>query len=334
MGRKKKHQFDEDEVRAIYHRSEGLYLSLCEEVKFILEKRAIDAGIKIHSVEDRVKKVDSFLAKAKKRDCSDPMKEIADIAGLRVICLFKDDLTSLDLLIGREFKIMSKDDKSDSDDALGYQSVHYICELPENLEGARYESIQRTQFEIQVRTLCMHCWATVSHYIDYKGDWDVPQELKKALNALSGLFYVADSEFQQFNAARLESKQRAAASVDSHAQAGTEINFDTFYAYLLKKFPDREDGGSETLSELVQEAKAVGFKTIEEIDEAVDSVSEQLAEEETDYLTDEAPTYYTRAGAIRLSLRLFSDEFNALVLAKRDKKKKTKSKRRKPSLKR
>jgi hypothetical protein len=41
----------------------------------------------------------------------------------------------------------------------------------------------------------MHCWAAVSHYLDYKGDWDVPVDLKRALSALSGLFYVADNEF-------------------------------------------------------------------------------------------------------------------------------------------
>lgn len=36
-------------------------------------------------------------------------------------------------------------------------------------------------FEIQVRTLCMHAWAVVSHYLDYKGDWDVPADLKLSL---------------------------------------------------------------------------------------------------------------------------------------------------------
>jgi ppGpp synthetase/RelA/SpoT-type nucleotidyltranferase len=71
---------------------------------------------------------------------------------------------------------------------VGYLSIHYTCRMPDRYLGPRYELTSGIVFEVQVRTLCMHAWATVSHYLDYKGDWDVPAELKRSLSALSGLF--------------------------------------------------------------------------------------------------------------------------------------------------
>src|SRR5260370_35528939 len=102
--------------------------------------------------------------------------------------------------------------------------LHYIAQIPERYKGPRYDKLSSLKFEIQLRTLAMHSWAVISHYIDYKGDWDVPAHLKRSLNALSGLFYVADEQFEQFYIARMQAKTVAK---ENAAQGASEINLDT-----------------------------------------------------------------------------------------------------------
>src|SRR5205823_10264394 len=118
-------------------------------------------------------------------------------------------------------------------------SVHYVAKIPERYKGPRYNSISTLKFEIQIRTIAMHSWAVISHYLDYKGDWDVPAHLKRALNALSGLFYIADEQFEHFYAAREESRLTAVAGLANN-ETDTEINLDTVVAYIERKFPDRK----------------------------------------------------------------------------------------------
>ena len=162
-----------------------------------------------HAIEKRVKDVASVIAKCK-RDNINEFSQLHDIVGARVVCLFRSDMDEVGKLLSENFDVIEVDDKLSVDNnPLGYLSVHYACKIPSRYKGPRYENTAGVVFEIQVRTLCMHCWAAVSHYLDYKGDWDVPADLKRALSALSGLFYVADSEFEQFYSARIESKRKA-----------------------------------------------------------------------------------------------------------------------------
>ena len=304
-----KDKFNESEVRATYRGLEHALQDLCAEAKYILQKRIGETGIKIHGIEARVKEVDSLLAKARTIECHDPCSDINDAAGLRVISLFRDDLEKIGRLIEVNFDVVACDDKIERGDALGYQSVHYICRLPKSLRGARYEHLLEKPFEIQVRTICMHCWATVSHYIDYKADWDVPKDLKKALSALSGLFYVADTEFQQFNAARLESKRNAETPTTSRKPI--EINLDTVSALFRAKMPSREEPADDEYagshwSAFVHEIKAAGYSDLAEVGKDFDlglSSFNDLEREENNI------GWYNRVGVGRGALSFASPEF-------------------------
>ena len=52
-------------------------------------------------------------------------------------------------------------------------------------------------FEIQIRTITQDAWASISHYLDYKNEISIADELKKDFYALSGLFYIADTQFNK-----------------------------------------------------------------------------------------------------------------------------------------
>ncbi len=275
-----------------------IYRSLEGEVKYILSDALKEAGIKIHTVESRVKKFHSIQAK-RKNVSNNP--EINDVVGARVVCLFRSDLKVIDDIITNEFDVISKDDKiNKSNDSFGYMSIHYIACLADAVSGRRYDAIKRTIFEIQVRTLCMHAWAAISHYLDYKTEQDIPEHLRKDLNALSGLFYVADSQYEQLYDARQDALNSAVAELNSGISKGTSINLDSMTALLKQLFPNRRLDSSD-VSELVSELIEAGFKSTEEVSREVTNRLAELEKSERSYIGS-GGIYYTASGAARVSL--------------------------------
>jgi putative GTP pyrophosphokinase len=278
--------------------------ALLDEVVFILGERIRASEIKIHAIEKRIKDIGSTLNKCKKKKVTD-LRALSDVVGARVICLFRSDMGLVGKLIAENFEVLDVDDKiAVENNPLGYLSVHYKCKMPTRYKGPRYENTSGLEFEIQVRTLCMHAWAAVSHYLDYKGDWDVPAELKRALSALGGLFYVADSEFEQFSAARANSRRQAELAPDPIAES--EINLDTMAAYLRAKFPTRKQPDSDAVSELVQQIKQSGYSSIKAVDRDVSRALDGMAAFEKGELRKGQKL--NSVGVVRISLSLVCEE--------------------------
>jgi putative GTP pyrophosphokinase len=289
-------QMEED-----YKRLLPRHRSLLDEVVFILSERIKSSGIKIHAIESRIKSIESTLDKAGRHDLPQ-IDKIKDMVGTRVVCLFRSDLMRVDRLIRDNFHVVETDDKlADQDNPLGYQSIHYQCTIPDRYKGPRYDTTSGVPFEIQVRTLCMHCWAAVSHYIDYKGDWDVPLELKRALSALGGLFYVADNEFEQFYQSRMRSLEEPKRPAD-------EINLDTISEYLKDKFSDRKVARGAGVSDLVKEIKLAGYQSVSQVDDDVRHAATAFEKYETEHPPSKGERF-NPIGVVRLSLALASESY-------------------------
>jgi ppGpp synthetase/RelA/SpoT-type nucleotidyltranferase len=173
------------------------------------------------------------LDKSRRKNCKNPIEEIQDIVGLRIVCLFLSDISRISEIIRESFDSITEDNKIyDSEDALfGYLSAHSIVKLKSDCSGPRYRDLKGEHFEIQIRTLTMDAWANVSHYLDYKSKMDIPRELKRDFYALSGLFYVADTHFEMF----FKSRQKVAQRLEEFGLSPTqEINFDSLSIYLYK----------------------------------------------------------------------------------------------------
>lgn len=143
-----------------------------------------------------------------------------------------------------------------------------MCRFPYDYTGPRYDRIAGELFEVQVRTLCMHAWAAVSHYLDYKSESDIPDDMKKGLNALSGLFYVADDQYEKLYGESVQSKKHAK-SMSEDDLIRSELNLDTFSAYISNKFPDRKKADSASISQLLDHLIDYGISTLEAIDKVV-----------------------------------------------------------------
>lgn len=123
---------------------------------------------------------------------------ITDLIGLRVICLYEDEITTAVLALQNYFEKIEVTDKMSAvksvPDMLGYQAYHMDLRLNPLRRGlAEYEQYAPYQFEIQIRTLIQDAWSQIDHKIKYKKE--LPPELQRRINLLSGLFEIADREF-------------------------------------------------------------------------------------------------------------------------------------------
>lgn len=272
-----------------------------QEAVYTLREAIVTAGVKIHVIEHRIKDLISLIGKAASKSHDYSLKEIKDIVGLRVVTLFLSDLPKIDAIISNELLIISKDDKTTGDDsAVGYRSVHYICTFKPEYSGPRYKKIAGEQFKVQVRTLCMHAWSAVSHYIEYKGDWDVPKELVGSLKALSGLFHIADSQFEQFSQAREKYRQ----ITDLKKSALTKVDLESVFSFLQENYKERRQVKKPDLSSFVHELSQINITSIEQLKETIAEGQSKL-----DDIESISHTKFGALGIARVCLAMASAEY-------------------------
>lgn len=199
-------KLDISHLRDEYNGKVADFKFLIETVKFILQKEISRNKIKIHTFTDRIKPFDSFLDKIRRKNITEPFKDIHDLVGLRIVCLFFTDLTILRDSIQKEFDIFEEDNKIENSelDIFGYMGLHYKAKLKVKSSSQGLTSIQTIPFEIQVRTIGQDAWASISHYLDYKQESFLPALLRRDFYALSGLFYVADTHFSMLRQEQLK----------------------------------------------------------------------------------------------------------------------------------
>jgi len=297
---------------------------LRDEVEFALYDAMQDAGIKLHSVTARVKDRASYLEKIVRKSYENPLEQVEDLVGARAVCLFTTDLPRMREAVASVFDIVSEDDKIASApvDTFGYMSVHYVCTLKEGTRGPRYKGLQGMKFEVQCRTILMDAWANVSHYLAYKGEASVPEELRRDFNALAGLFVVADKHFELLyqDSEKSEAAARKAFSGKGGvAKKGFDlpINLSTMLAYLGSRFPDRKTGGSGAVSEFVQEVTNEGITSIADLDAILTpmwDVALAYEVENPPYTKREEPTKFLAVGLARMALGIARPDYARYVL--------------------
>ncbi|MDT9593980.1 DUF429 domain-containing protein [Nocardioides zeae] len=167
-----------------------------------------DAGINYLSVTARPKSVASFAAKAGSADpdgdglrYTDPLAEMADQIGLRVVTYLESDVRAVAEVVREQLDVLGDRDKGAETARAGrwgYASRHLDVALPPDAEpGPLNDALPGRIIEVQVRTALQHAWAEFEHDIRYKGD--VPpehaSELDRRFTLAAGLIELADREF-------------------------------------------------------------------------------------------------------------------------------------------
>lgn len=175
------------------------YEQAVEEIKIKIksirkEYRRNNEYSPVEFVTGRVKEVSSILEKARKFGIpADRVGyELEDIAGIRIMCQFVDDIyTVVDILRSRrDMTILYEKDYVDNVKASGYRSYHIIIKYQVNLASGPKDIIA----EFQIRTLAMNFWATVEHSLNYKYKHQIPKELKDKLKGSADVAFRLDEQ--------------------------------------------------------------------------------------------------------------------------------------------
>lgn len=175
--------------------------------KFLSLKKQYAAARKhvpIELVVGRVKPVGSILEKMERRQIDSATLEnsMEDIAGIRIMCQFVDDIYQLVKLIRkrRDLNVVEERDYIANKKVSGYRSYHIVVKYPvEMIEGRKV-----ILAEIQIRTLAMNFWATIEHSLNYKYRGNFPQELNQRLQRAAEAAFQLD---QEMSAIRSEIKE-------------------------------------------------------------------------------------------------------------------------------
>lgn len=190
--------------REWYNKNCSIYESCGQTAKSLINTLLDRANIPYHSINFRIKKESSFLNKCEKDKYEDPISQITDLCGIRIITYTNSDVERIQKVIEKEFSI-DKDNSVDKittmkDDQVGYLSVHYVVTFNEKRTSLEeYKIYKSLKFEIQIRTLLQHAWAEIEHDRNYKFSGELPREIKRRFYLVAGTLELLDREFQQIS---------------------------------------------------------------------------------------------------------------------------------------
>ena len=239
-----------------------------------------DAGINYVGITARTKSVTSFAAKADhtvdgRRLYTDPLSEITDQIGLRVITYLRDDVATVANLLGEEMQLLEDRDmgvETASEGRWGYASRHLLVAA----EGEQQPA------SVQVRTILQHAWAEFEHDVRYKGS--VPEEdapdLDRRFTLAAGLLELADREFSA-----IRERLRSTAPSERAPQNTSDPRIPTpvLATYLGNRFPDAGWSRTEHYAWIAGLLLELGIDSVDGVEAALSRVDTTAVNQAMDY---------------------------------------------------
>jgi len=273
------------EARLKYEADLGLYEAFARSVASVLERCLEEKRIKPQSISWRAKDPDEFERKATRpmpgsitAKYSEPLAQITDKAGVRVITYFLHNVDEVDQIISDEFEVVERTLKaSDEPDRFGYRSLHFLIKYSDSRTRlSEYRRFKGLIAEIQVRTVLQHAWAEIEHDIRYKSPSLLPEEVSRRFGSLAGLIEIADREFQAIEDEDRAIREDARRNLREGRLDVIEITPDSIQAYLDDKYgPDgrmRDWSYGWTTRLLLR----LGFTRLSEVDECIRGYDDDL----------------------------------------------------------
>ena len=192
-----------------------MYTCAIREVKTKLEVLNDELSVRnqrnpIEVIKSRVKKPLSIVEKLQRRNLpvslESMMQNLDDIAGIRVVCSFVDDIYAVaNMLVSQDdITVITIKDYIKHPKASGYKSFHMHVTIPIFLS----DRVVDTKVEIQIRTIAMDFWASLEHKIYYKFEGNAPDYISRDLRACAEIVSDLDAKMLQLNEAILEEKAK------------------------------------------------------------------------------------------------------------------------------
>ena len=163
----------------------------------------------IHNIESRIKTPQSIVGKLQRKGMpvtpESACNNLTDIAGVRVICCYIDDIYAIaDLLTDHSaFQLRKIKDYIKNPKPNGYRSFHMILDVPVYMSNGK----EIAPVEIQIRTIAMDFWASLEHKIYYKFEGHAPSYISHDLQECSKIVSELDEKMLMLNEAILKAKE-------------------------------------------------------------------------------------------------------------------------------
>lgn len=251
---------------------------LTETVVLIMTRLLKDTGIPYLTITGRTKDIQSCLDKARKKRYRNPIDQMTDISGVRVVVFFDYDIERVNLIIEENFSV-DRANSSNRDEILlinqvGYRSVHYVCDLgADRLRLREHQSLAHLKFEFQVRTVLQHAWAELAHDKNYKFSGQLPKHLERKLFLLAGLMETADNGFSELSRQIDEYIQEISTATPQEILE-IEINALSLSEFVTKwaknnGLPVSDIKDKVYFNDLVRELGEFGIENLKELEELI-----------------------------------------------------------------
>lgn len=282
-----------------------------QAISLLLDKNKI----KYISVDYRIKTIESFLEKIERKSYEDPLNEMEDICGVRIICYYQSDIEKICEIISKEFLVHTSEDKEENlqPDQFGYRSHHFIASIKKEwAEVPNYRELINLKTEIQVRTILMHAWAEIEHNLAYKKQNHIPEKFKRKLFRISAKLEEADEQFEDLKKESVANQNdliKKAKDKTLLFDNSTEVNIDTLQAFLDFLLPKRKKKIDSTAS-LLDEIIKYNFK-YGDIKNAYEKLKGYLPELEKEaFKSNSLYSKWAQVGVIRTILDIAYPEYN------------------------
>ena len=180
-----------------------MYSCAIKEIKTKLQVLNDELSIKrqrnpIEFIKTRVKQPDSIASKLRRKGypvtVQSVFENLSDVAGVRVICAFIDDIYKVaDMLTAQDdIELIKRKDYIKNPKMNGYRSLHLIIEVPVFFSDHK----EQIRVEVQIRTIAMDFWASLERQLKYKKDIDDAESIMYELRACADVINRTDYHMQ------------------------------------------------------------------------------------------------------------------------------------------
>ncbi len=181
-----------------------IYESAIKQIETKLDILNKESSVKrtrnpISTIKSRIKSPESIANKLQKKGFpvtfDSMMKNLNDIAGVRVICPYISDIYSVrDMLLKQpDLTLIKQNDYIAEPKESGYRSLHLVMEIPVYLSKTEHH----VRVEIQLRTIAMDFWASLEHQLHYKNSAHVPDSVRRELFRCAETIAMTDREMEE-----------------------------------------------------------------------------------------------------------------------------------------
>lgn len=257
---------------------------------------------------------------------------ISDLIGVRIVCLYEDEVPVVSELLQRHFKTLNVTDKTSAvestEDSFGYKGLHMDLTLdPDIAYPSKCLPAPDFCFEVQIRSLIQDAWSMLDHKIKYKRS--IPTDLKRRINVLAALFELADREFKEIRNATSDLMQQATVTqigppdgtveASEQAVAGTRtvnaFNFLPIAGHFFRDFPFDDEKVDDFVQDILERDATLQKADLHQC------LNENLkvVREYSEYVIAENPNRnFTAYTSIRHCLYLYNQEKFERILSRRN----------------